>query len=308
MKQFFQKSAGRYTLTFALIFFTALSLVGCKKPAIVSVLTEAGVTEAPSLRVISGAPSVTEIIVGLGAADCLVAIDRWSANVDGVPAGLPRIDFFYPDIEALIALHPDVIIISGGADLAQRLASQPVFRDGGCTVVDVPLADSIDAIYGDIRRIADLLGVSDTGAGERLIAEMQAGLARHDRAAYPPVSVYFEISPPPSVVTFGADTFLDDLVTLAGGRNIFADRTGIVFPSDEAIIRRNPAVILTNAFPLGTDLPAAFRARPGFSAIDAVREHRIYAISADASSRPSQHVVTALAQITAALWESGDGE
>jgi iron complex transport system substrate-binding protein len=291
-------------LTLLAVVFT-LTLAGCKKSPPEPAVSAASAQRAPSLRVIAGAPSVTEIVVGLGAAGCLVAIDRWSANVDGVPPGLPQIDFFYPDTEALIALSPDVIIISGGADLAKRLAAQPVFRDSGCTLVDVPLAAGVGAIYGDIRRIAAILGVSD--AAERLAAEMQAGLARNARpVSVSPVTVYFEISPPPSVVTFGANTFLDDLVTLAGGRNIFADQTGIVFPGDEAIIRRNPAVILTNALPGNADLAAAFQARPGFSAIDAVREHRIYAIDADASSRPSQHVVTALAQITAALWEPGE--
>ena len=55
-------------------------------------------------RVISMAPSNTEIIIDLRLADKLVAIDRHSANIAGIPGGLPQMDFFFPDAEAILGL------------------------------------------------------------------------------------------------------------------------------------------------------------------------------------------------------------
>ncbi|MCL2068133.1 MAG: ABC transporter substrate-binding protein, partial [Treponema sp.] len=64
-------------------------------------------------RIISTAPSNTEIIADLGMAHKLVAIDRHSANVSGIPDGLVLLDFFYPDAEVILYLSPDIIIASG---------------------------------------------------------------------------------------------------------------------------------------------------------------------------------------------------
>ncbi|WP_238580205.1 ABC transporter substrate-binding protein, partial [Treponema endosymbiont of Eucomonympha sp.] len=92
------------------------ALSGCGKPARRTISDRAGETAVVPEhieRIVSTAPSNTEIIVDLGLADKLVAVDRYSRDIPGVRQDLPQIDFFYPDGEALISLRPDLIIVNG---------------------------------------------------------------------------------------------------------------------------------------------------------------------------------------------------
>lgn len=253
-------------------------------------------------RIISVAPSNTDIIIGLGQGDRIIAVDPWSKGIPGVRDELPEIDFFLPDAEAVIGLGPDLILANevnsqGGAD-------NPFTQLGGVgiKVVQIPMSVSIEGIYSDIRKIAGLLGVHDRG--ERMVASMQSEIdriAERAKKAGAKKSVYFEISALPTIVTFGKGAYLNELIEIAGGKNIFADVKGWATISEEQVIRRNPEVILVMAYS-GKDSVATIRKRPGFESLAAVKQNRIHSIEGDPASRPSQHIITALNQIAWALY------
>ena len=99
-----------------LIIILILLLSGCssaKEKQIIDRTGRAVIIKNSINRIISTAPSNTEIIFDLGQADKLIAIDKHSVNIEGIPAGLPLLDFFYPDAEVIINLEPDLIIASG---------------------------------------------------------------------------------------------------------------------------------------------------------------------------------------------------
>jgi iron complex transport system substrate-binding protein len=253
-------------------------------------------------RVVSTAPSNTEIITDLGMADKLVAIDRHSANVTGIPGGLPQLDFFFPDAEVIINLGPDIIIANGHNPTGTGEDPFRLLREMRIPVVYIPMSKSIDDIYLDIAFIAGLLQAQEKG--EEVINSMKAQVVEiRQKAAHlvTKKTVYFEISAAPEMITFGKDSFLNDMIATIGGRNIFENDNWIVNPGAESIIERNPDVILTNVNYI-PDPIGEIKSRPGFDHINAVINNCIYQIDTDSSVRPSTRIISALKQMSQAVY------
>ena len=253
-------------------------------------------------RIVSTAPSNTEIIFDLGQAYKLVAIDIHSANVEGIPSGLPLLDFFYPDAEVIIKLEPDIIIASGHNPTGSGEDPFKMLREIGIPVVYISMSESIEDIYKDIAFIAELLQVKEKG-GE-LIALMREQV--NEIAQIAPrnenrKTVYFEISAAPLMMTFGKDSFINDMITVIGARNIFENDKWLVTPGAESIINRNPDVILTNVNYIENPIEE-IKNRQGFNHINAVINNRIYLIDNDSSSRPSTRIILALSQMQRAVY------
>jgi iron complex transport system substrate-binding protein len=253
-------------------------------------------------RVVSTAPSNTEIITDLGAAHKLVAVDRHSANVAGIPKNIYLLDFFFPDAEVIIKLEPDIIIANGHNPTGTGEDPFRLLREIGIPVVYIPMSKSIDDIYRDIAFIADLLQAQKKG--EKVIDSMKAQIAEISQKAVDidtKKTVYFEISAAPEMITFGKDSFLNDMIAVIGARNIFEKDNWIVNPGAESIIERNPGVILTNVYYI-PDPIAEIKSRPGFEYINAVINNCVYQIDTDSSVRPSTRIILALKQMSKAVY------
>ncbi|MDR2144587.1 MAG: ABC transporter substrate-binding protein [Treponema sp.] len=247
-------------------------------------------------RIISSAPSNTEIIIKLGMGEKIIAIDPYSPDVEGVNPDLPVIDFMYPDAEAIVALKPDLIVASEH----NRVAGEDPFKllkDMGIAVAYLPTSGGIAEIYRDITFIAELLGVPERGGqlSEDMKADIEA-IAAVGRTIPKRKTVFFEISPFPAIVSFGKNTFLDEMISIIGAENIFADQSGWIAPGGEAIIERNPDVILSSAAGQ-TDLAAEMASRPGFNRIRAVQNGAVYRIDPNSSSRPAPGIIKALREM-----------
>jgi len=271
-----------------------------------------GVSAPEITRIISAAPSYTEIIAGLGLADKLIAIDKYSRDVEGVRADLPEIDFFNPDIEAVSALKPDIIIsgeinTNGSADTPYKF-----LRRMGITVLELPTCNSIAEIYRDIANIAQALGVSEKGEAlildmkkqiETIAASTRSAARTAENGANHVTSVYFEIAPAPNMVSFGGNTYLNEMIEIIGGRNVFADEKRWFTPGPETIINANPDVIFILFGEIATAqfAVAEIKSRPGFSALNAVRQNRVYPIDENRASRSSQNITAALEEMYRAV-------
>jgi len=253
-------------------------------------------------RIVSTAPSNTEIIADLGQAHKLVAIDVHSANVTGIPEGLPQLDFFYPDAETIVNLEPDIIIASGHNPTGTGEDPFKLLREMGIPVAYISMSKSIDEIYNDIAFIADILRVEKEG--EKLINSMKeqiAGVSQNTARINKKKTVYFEISAAPDMMTFGKDSFINDMIITIGAINIFGNDNWLVSPGAESVIDRNPDVILTNVNYI-PDPIAEIKSRPGFDHINAVINNRIYQIDTDSSVRPSSRIILALQQMSQAVY------
>ncbi|MDR2543785.1 MAG: ABC transporter substrate-binding protein [Treponema sp.] len=260
------------------------------------------VINSPINRIVSTAPSNTEIIVDLGQADKLVAVDRHSANIEGIPAGLPLLDFFYPDAEVLIMLEPDIIIASGHNPTGSGEDPFRLLREMGIPVVYISMSRSIDDIYMDITFIAELLQAQKEGeALVALISSQVDEIIQRTKHIQNKKTVYFEISAAPLMMTFGKDSFINDMISVIGAYNIFENDNWLVTPGAEAVIKRNPDVILTSVNYINDPI-AEVKNRQGFNHINAVINDRVYLIDNDSSSRSSARFVLALRQMSQAVY------
>ena len=291
----------------AVILFAA----GCKAEKGREIVDRAGITvkiNAPINRIVSTAPSNTEIIADLGMAHKLVAIDRHSVNVVGIPANLPLLDFFYPDAEVIVSLEPDIIIASGHNPTGTGEDPFRLLREMGIPVVYISMSKSIDDIYRDIAFVADVLQIQKKG--EEIIRSMQDQITQIvlqyvsqsvSQDVIQKKTVYFEISAAPDMMSFGKDSFINDMISVIGARNIFENEDWLVTPGAEAIISRNPDVILTNVNYIDDPI-GEIKSRPGFNHINAIINDRVYQIDTDSSVRPSSRIILALRQMSQAVY------
>ena len=251
-------------------------------------------------KIISTAPSNTEVLMALGLGDKLVAIDKYSTDIEGINTELPQIDFLNPDAETIIGLEPDIVIASGHNKTGSVEDPFKAISEAGIPVVYIPSSDSIDGIYKDIEFIADV--VNERSKGKEIVDDMKAQV-EEIKAIGDTItdkkSVYFEISPAPYLSSFGKSTFLNEMIEIIGAKNIFENEEGWISPTAEAIIDANPDVIITNAGYMENPTEE-IKSRDAWENINAIKNNEVYLVDQNASSRPSQNVIKALEQMAKA--------
>ena len=253
-------------------------------------------------KIISTAPSNTEVLMALGLGDKLVAIDKYSTDIEGINTELPQIDFSNPDAETIIGLEPDIVIAWGHNKTGSVEDPFKAISESGIPVVYIPSSDSIDGIYKDIEFIADV--VNEKSKGKEIVDDMKAQV-EEIKAIGDTItdkkSVYFEISPAPYLSSFGKSTFLNEMIEIIGAKNIFENEEGWVSPTAEAIIDANPDVIITNAGYMENPTEE-IKSRDAWENINAIKNNEVYLVDQNASSRPSQNVIKALEQMAKAVY------
>lgn len=253
-------------------------------------------------KIISTAPSNTEVLMALGLGDKLVAIDKYSTDIEGINTELPQIDFLNPDAETIIGLEPDIVIASGHNKTGSVEDPFKAISEAGIPVVYIPSSDSIDGIYKDIEFIADV--VNERSKGKEIVDDMKAQV-EEIKAIGDTItdkkSVYIEISPAPYLSSFGKSTFLNEMIEIIGAKNIFENEEGWISPTAEAIIDANPDVIITNAGYMENPTEE-IKSRDAWENINAIKNNEVYLVDQNASSRPSQNVIKALEQMAKAVY------
>ena len=298
----------RTTALFILLAFT-LSMAACtpaddtSEPVTTTVQTEADEqdTVVEELRLVSTAADITEILDGLLLSDSIVAADSYSLGIGNVDPEVCTLDYTNPDVETIISLEPDVVFVSGSSTDG-TVDPYSALSDAGVNVVYIPTAESISGIIDNIELIAENTGAEDKA--EELTASIDEAVAdakaRAESLGGEKVSVYFEISAAPWFYSFGSNTYLDEIISICGGENIYSEETGWISNTEESILAANPQVILTNVMYDGYDYNEIY-SREGWDTIDAVVNHRVYSIDANASSRGSQNIVKAIEEISLAI-------
>lgn len=296
-----KKKSKILSLVFGIMFATML-FSGCTEKAVTMTDREGTEFTAPKeiKTIISTAPSNTEVLVGLGLSDKLVATDKYSADVEGVSKELPQIDFRNPDAETLISLNPDIIIASGH----NKAGSEDPFaliKEAGIPVVYIPSSYSIEGIYGDIEFISTVTGREKQG--KEIIENMKKEVAEIKAIGdtiKEKKSVYFEIGAGSKLSSFGSETFLNEMIETIGAENIFKAEKSWISPSEESIIAANPDVILVNTPGINTAGKTAVedvKTRDGWDSLKAVKEDKVFTVDKNSSSRSSQNIVKALREM-----------
>lgn len=292
------------SVVFAMMFSLAL-FAGCGKATKNMTDREGNEFTLPKKieKIISTAPSNTEELVGLGLSDKLVAIDKYSADVEGVNTDLPQIDFRNPDAETIISLEPDIIIASGHNKAGEEDPFKLV-KEAGIAVVYIPSSYSIDGIYEDIEFLAEITKTEKQG---KEIVENMKKEVENIRAIGEKITdkkkVYFEIGSVPTLFSFGKDTFLNEMIQIIGAENIFANEDSWISPTPESVIAANPDVILTNVPDInGVKAVDGIKNREGWDSLNAIKDGQVYSVDKNASARPSQNAIKALKEMAKAIY------
>ena len=253
-------------------------------------------------KIVSTAPSNTEILSALGVGDKIVCIDTYSANIEGVNKDAEQMDFTSPDAEAIIELEPDIIIASGYNKSGSSDDPFKSISDAGIPVVYIPSSESIDGIYKDIEFIASV--VNEEAKGEEIVSNMKTEIEEVSKVGETikdKKKVYMEIGPAPTLYSIGNSTFLNEMIELIGAENIFKDQQSWISPTEEAVIDANPDVILTTVNYVENPTEE-IKSREGWENINAVKNNQVYYIDADSSSRPTQNILKALNEMAKAVY------
>lgn len=240
--------------------------------------------DAPATKVVALTASDCEILAALGAEDTLVGRGEYCdypESVLEVPAVQSGAD---TNLEQIIALEPQVVIMAKMAQTEEQVAA---LEETGIRVV-VSDAQDIEGVYTAIRLIGALVGRNDEA--EAMVADMQSAFA--DIAAKSEntgKTVYFEVSPLQwGLWTAGKGTFMDELATLCGLTNAFADVEGWAEISEEQVLERDPDYIVTISMYYGEGPTPVeeIKSRAGWEGLKAVQNDAILNADSNEISRP----------------------
>jgi iron complex transport system substrate-binding protein len=244
-------------------------------------------------RIISLAPSNTEILFALGLGDRVIAVTDYCDYPPEAKTKPSVGEYVNPDIEGILAMNPDLIL----ATEAQTIDFFQKTENKGLTIVAIS-PQTFDDIISSIILIGKITG-ADKEAAE-LTASMQKRIkAVTDKTADlspdKKPSVFFVLWHDP-LMTAAKGTFIDEILTKAGGVNIFGDLESYPIVSMENVLAANPQVMVAGVgMGEGEDLPLKFITEEArLQDTSARQNNRIYSINMDILSRPGPRIVDAL--------------
>jgi iron complex transport system substrate-binding protein len=306
----------KHSHLFALLFLLVLCLAAApalagentSTPASVRTVTDdygtaVTITGTPE-RIVSLAPTNTEILFALGLGDQIVGVTDY-CNYPAEATTKPKIGGFSTvSVEKVVAQHPDLVVASegNGAELVDHL------RKLNMTVI-VTNPKNVSGILNDITLVGKASGADDNASV--LTASLTARIGATETnasalGAHPKVAHIIWNDP---IYASGSGTFQDELIGMAGGTNAFAGKTGYATIGTEEFIAADPDILIVNS---GTGMGGTedsvaqyFENETRFTGVSAIKNHRVYVIDSDTVDRAGPRVVDALEIIAADIRASG---
>lgn len=247
------------------------------------------VPESPQ-RIVSLAPSITEIVFALGEGERLKGVTQ---HCDYPPeaGSLPRVgSYVHLDVERIVALKPDLCLGTRDGnprEVVEKLEAMSI------PVYAVNPRD-LETVIDTVLEIGHLLNTQ--GRAEALVKDMRTRIegvrAKVAKVRERP-TVFFQIGIVP-VVSVGSNTFIDELITTAGGRNLASGPTPYPRFSKEQVVALEPEVIVITSMTRGQDFEPVRDEWSRWSSIPAVRRRRIHIVESNLFDRPSPRLVEGL--------------
>jgi iron complex transport system substrate-binding protein len=241
-------------------------------------------------RIISLAPSITEILFDLGLNEEIAGVTEFCDYPEAV-LSKPRIGgFVNPDIEKIVSLKPDLIIATRDGNRWETIHR---LKDLGFSVYVVN-PKGFDGVMRTIQNIGEVVVKQDES--RRIIRNM---LARKENIvrltqSLPKPKVFFQVGNTP-VITVGRGTLADDLIRLAGGRSI-SENESVNYPlySIETVISKAPEIIIMSSMESKRDYLNLIKWWQNWNSIPAVKKNAIYVVDSNLVDRPAPRIVEGL--------------
>jgi len=256
-------------------------------------------------RVVSLAPSLTEVVFLLGRQDLLVGVTRY-CNFPPTAASLPKIGGVSdPDVERVVSLAPDLVLCTTDGNPREKVRA---LEETGIPCFAVAPQD-LSSVFATIERVGALLEAAERGRAEAAALRRRADRARSAGKGdgSPGPRVLFAVSTSP-IIAAGSGTFMDEIVRLAGGRNMAAGYSGR-YPrlSVEDLVAARPDVVFVAGMAGVERFPEEVRR---WKEIPAFRDGDVHTLDGDVVTRPGPRLVAALEQVSAVLgaWRASHRE
>jgi len=257
-------------------------------------------------RIVSTAPSITEMLYALGLGDRIVGVDRFS-RFPAEAARKPQIgDYAAPNLEVIASLRPTLVIIpTNPVQLRQRLEALRLH------VLELD-QEGIPAIYKTFRQVGEVTGTTAKAESVIEIIRQQLTAVRAKASQLRPTRMMFVVGRTPAsldgLMVVGQASYLNEIIEIAGGQNVFKDASA-AYPkvSLEEILSRNPDVIVDMGEMADTIGVTDVQKRNvvglwnRMASISAVRNHRVHAVASDIFVVPGPRVVQAAQEFFAIL-------
>ncbi len=245
-------------------------------------------------RIVSLAPSYTEILFALGAGAQVVGRDEFSdypAEAKSIPSiggSMGKYNF-----EQIAALQPDLVL----ASQLNTPEQVKTLEDLKITVYYLTNPFDLDGLYANLKTVGGLVGKSDAAhaLADALQKRVQAVVDAASKQTTK-IKVFYELdaTDPAKPWTAGPGSYIDTMLKLIGGQNVAAGlKSDYAQISQEDLVAGNPDIILLGDGAYGVT-PAQVAARPGWSGISAVKNNRIFTFDDNLVSRPGPRLVDGL--------------
>lgn len=259
--------------------------------------TETTIAQVFPSRIVSLSPTATEMLFAIGAGDQVIAVDNYS-NFPAEAVLLEQLDSFEPNVEAIAALNPDLVIITyDPGNLVEQLDTLGIETFTASAVVN------LDGVYEQIAQFGELTGQTD-GAAE-LITQMRTDIEAILASVVvpePPLTYYYELDPTYYSVT--SNTFIGSVMGLFGLVNIADDvEAGNDYPqlSAEVIVEANPDVIMLADIKCCAQSASTVAQRDGWSDLNALAKGNVVELDDDIASRWGPRIVELVKVVAAAI-------
>lgn len=254
----------------------------------------------PAQKVISLAPSNTEILFAIGAGSQVVGRDNLSdypaeaANVTDIGSSFEALN-----TELIVSLKPD-LVLAAEINTPEQVKQ---LEDLGLTVYYLKNPLTLEEMYGNLEIVAQMTAHETETA--TLIESLKARVAAVDEKIAPISSrprVFYELdaTDPAKPYTAGKGTFITQLIERAGGQNIAADIDGYPQLSLEQVVAADPAFIILGDAAYGVT-PESIASRPGWENLSAVKNNQVFPFDDNLVSRPGPRLVDALEELAKLL-------
>ncbi|MEO5881216.1 MAG: cobalamin-binding protein [Caldimonas sp.] len=261
--------------------------------------------ERPPARIVTLAPSLTELVFAAGGGPAIVAVDS-SSDHPAAARAIPRIgDVARIDVERLLALTPDLVVVWRHGNTNRELEQ---LESAGIRLFRLE-PQRLDDVVHAIERLGQVLGTEAIAgpAAARLRERLAALRQRHSSA--PPVRVFYQVWSSP-LMTISGKQIVSEVIELCGGRNVFAGLAPLVPQvAIESVLAADPEAIFTadergNTALLRRDIDvSAFAAWRRHPRLAAVRGRWLYTLNGDAISRQGPRIVDGTSAVCDALDE-----
>ena len=289
---------GRCCCGSLLVILALLGSAGPARPAdVVDMLGRSVSLPDGPLRVVSLAPSLTEIVFALGRGDWLVGVTDF-CDYPPEARSKPRIGGpMTPDLERVVRLRPDLVLATADGNPRETLAQ--------LARLHIPVFAVKPEGYAGILASAEAVGRALRAEREAaaLVQDIQGRVAaiRRAVAGRPRPRVLYLVWADP-LIAAGPATYIHDLMEMAGGENVVRERS-VPYPrlSWEEVVGAAPEVILVASHRDGPDRPSIGEAWRGWQSVPAVRSGRIIAVPGDTIHRPGPRVVEGVERLARAI-------